>query len=366
MSWESLFGEYAGARLGGNTVPEYFVAVAQFALIWTILLFFKRIVVSRLQKWAAGTPSDFDDFLVSLVGGIGWPVFLTVAVYGASRGLSLPAEIDRAVHGIAVVVIAVRAALLLQNIVRYSVVKSYCKSRPNDPVAVRFAETLSNIARWVLWSVLLIFVLDNLGVDISALVAGLGIGGIAVAMASQAILGDLFSAVCIFIDRPFEVGDFIVIDNDKGTIEAIGLKTTKIRSLDGEQLVIANSDLTKSRIKNYKRMESRRASFGFGVTYQTPVAKLRKIPGMVGGILSELPLTKLDRVHFAAFGDSSLDFQVVYFVQSPDYKVFMDQQQEINCRLKEIFDREGIEFAYPTQTVYEYRMPSASLPALSG
>lgn len=358
MNLESWFGEYAAMQVGGNTVPQYFAAAVRLALVWTILFLVKKIILVRLKKWASGTPSDFDDFVVALLGRVGWPTFAAIAVYSASRGLALPQAADRLIHDLVIVILAVRAALLLQSIIRYTVVKAYCKNRPDDPVAVRFAETLANMIRWILWAVAAIFVLDNLGVNISTLVTGLGIGGIAVAMASQAILGDLFSAVCIFIDRPFEVGDFVVIDGDKGTIEAIGLKTTKIRSLDGEQLVISNSDLTKSRIKNYKRMESRRASFEIGVTYQTPAEKLRRIPDLIRQILSKLPLTTLDRVHFSSLGSSALNFQVVYFVQSPDYKVFMDQQQEINYRLKELFDREGIEFAYPTQTVYEHRLPA--------
>jgi small-conductance mechanosensitive channel len=195
-------------------------------------------------------------------------------------------------------------------------------------------------------------VLDNLGFNITTLVAGLGIGGIAVALALQNILGDLFASLSIVLDKPFVIGDFIIIDNYLGTIEHIGLKTTRIRSLSGEQLVFSNTDLLQSRIRNFKRMFERRVVFSIGVTYQTSADKLAKIPKMIKDIVESKDPVRFDRSHFKDYGDFSLNFETVYWVKSPEYNVYMDIQQAINLELYSKFEAEGIEFAYPTQTLF--------------
>lgn len=196
-----------------------------------------------------------------------------------------------------------------------------------------------------------LFLIDNLGYDITTLVAGLGIGGIAVALAAQTILGDLFSYLVIFFDKPFEIGDFIIIDDKMGTIEYIGIKTTRIRTLSGEQLICSNTDLTNSRVHNYKRMEKRRVVFSFGVIYQTAASQIKRIPGIVREIIESDAGNTFDRAHFSSYGDFSLNFEVVYYVMTPDYNIYMDRQQAINIAIFERFEQEKIEFAYPTQTV---------------
>ena len=208
------------------------------------------------------------------------------------------------------------------------------------------------IARLLLWSLVALLALDNLGIDITALVASLGVGGIAVALAVQNILGDIFCSLSIVFDRPFEVGDFIIVDDLMGTVEQIGIKTTRVRSLGGEQLVFSNSDLVGSRIRNYKRMWERRVVFTFGVTYQTAPETLERLCGVVREIVEGIDDARLDRVHFARFGDSSLIFEVVYYVRKPDYNVYMDVQQTINLALMRRCRELGVEFAYPTQTIY--------------
>ena len=194
--------------------------------------------------------------------------------------------------------------------------------------------------------------MDNLGIKISALVAGLGIGGIAIALAAQTVLGDLFSCFIIFFDRPFVIGDFIVIGEFKGTVDHVGLKTTRLISLGGEQLIFSNTDLTNSRIRNYKRMDRRRIVFQLGVTYQTTLMQLKKIPQIIEEIITQIPDATFDRTHFASYGDFSLNFEIVYYVNDRDYNKYMVIQQEINFKIKEAFEKEGIEFAYPTQTVF--------------
>jgi len=203
----------------------------------------------------------------------------------------------------------------------------------------------------ILWLIGAIFLLDNLGFKISSIVTGLGIGGIAVALAGQAVLGDLFSYFVILFDRPFELGDFVITGDILGTIEAIGIKTTKIRSLSGEQIVISNSNLTGSKLRNYKRMERRRVVFSLGVTYDTGKDKLQLIPGIIRDAIESADLTAFDRAHFKEFGDFSLNFEAVYYVLSADYNIYMDIQQAINLTVYERFEQEGIEFAFPTRTI---------------
>ncbi len=208
------------------------------------------------------------------------------------------------------------------------------------------------IIKVLIWSAALLLFLENIGVEITALIAGLGIGGLAIAFAAQAILEDLFSFVTIFFDRPFEIGDFIVVDELMGNVEHIGIKTTRIRSISGEQLVFSNKDLTSARLKNFKRMQTRRISFRIGVTYDTPLAKLKQIPGLIEQIINKVKGVEFNRAHFFSFADFSLIFEVVYHVLSQDYDIYMNVQQEINFGIKEEFDRLGIEFAFPTQTLH--------------
>jgi small-conductance mechanosensitive channel len=210
---------------------------------------------------------------------------------------------------------------------------------------------LGFISRTVLWSIVFLLALENFGFDVTALVAGLGVTGIAVALALQNILGDLFASLSIVLDKPFVVGDYIVVDTHQGTVDRIGLKTTRVRSLSGEQIVFSNADLVKSRLRNFKRMQERRVAFTFGVTYQTPEALLTRIPDIVRDIINARPSARFDRAHFQSFGEYALVFEVVYFVTTPDYALYMDIQQAINLGLLGRFRQEGITFSYPTRTL---------------
>lgn len=214
------------------------------------------------------------------------------------------------------------------------------------------ARSVLPIAVVGVWLLAAAFLLDNYGFEVTAIVAGLGIAGIAVGLAAQAVLGDLFSYFAILLDRPFNLGDFIIMGDMMGSIEHIGLKTSRIRSLSGEQIVIPNSVLTGARVHNYRRMQERRAVFTFGVVYSTPHAALSTVPGTVRKIIEQTPQTRFDRAHFKGFGNSSLDFEVVYYVLSPDYAVYMDAQQSINLDLVKSFEADGIEFAFPTRTIH--------------
>ncbi len=348
----AILNQWLDVKLFNNTVQDYAISTATLIGLIFILFLAKRLVVSVIQKVARKTETDFDDFIAELISQVGAPTFVMVALYFSTLSLTLDEKLRNLIRYGLVIVITIRIVLILQEIIRYGITKGYKRARPNDPFADNAIKNMVNVMRWGLWGLGVVFILDNLGVNISALVAGIGIGGIAVAMASQAILGDAFSALSIFFDKPFEVGDFIIIDELMGTVEYVGIKTTRVRSLHGEQLVFSNSDLTKSRVKNYKRMQTRRIAFKIGVVYQTESKKVKRIPELVRNIFMHVKDAKLDRVHFQSFGDFSLIYEIVYYVLSPDYNIYMDKQQEINFALKDVFEQEAIEFAYPTQSLF--------------
>lgn len=196
----------------------------------------------------------------------------------------------------------------------------------------------------------------------TALVAGLGVGGIAVALAAQNILGDLFASLTIVFDKPFLIGDFIIVGEHLGTVEHIGLKTTRLRSLTGEQLVFSNTDLLNSRIRNFKRMQERRIVFTIGVSYGTPYHAIAAIPGIIRNIVEDTAQVRFDRAHFKEYGTYSLNFEVVYWVLSPEFALYMDIQQQINLEIFRRFEEEGIQFALPMQNLY-LRNGSFTAPA---
>jgi len=229
-----------------------------------------------------------------------------------------------------------------------------------DPSGVTSLGALGFLARAMVWTVIALTILANLGVNITAFVASLGIAGVAIGLALQGVVGDLLASLSIVLDRPFVVGDFITVGEFMGTVEHVGLKTTRIRSLSGEQLVFSNSDLLSSRIRNYKRMSERRAVFALGVTYDTPAEKLRRIPGMIREVIEAMDNTRFDRSHFKAFGPSSLDFETVYYMLVPDYNAYMDTQEAINLEVVQRLGDEEIELAFPTQTLYLQRAGAAA------
>src|SRR6185369_11730513 len=221
-----------------------------------------------------------------------------------------------------------------------------------DGETVTALELISFVARIAMWAIVLLLVLNHLGVNITALVAGLGVGGVAVALALQNVLGDLLASLAIVLDKPFVVGDTIAVGDVTGQVERVGIKTTRLRSVDGEQLVVANADLLKSRIHNFRQMTERRVLFGLGIAYETPQDKREAVPALLREIVLAQKGVRFDRAHFKGFGDSALLLEVVYYVLDRDYNVYMDAQQAINLEIGRRFRDEGIEFAYPTRTVF--------------
>jgi small-conductance mechanosensitive channel len=358
--------EFLNQSFYGNTVYNYAVAIGIFIIGIIILTIFKKIILSRLKKWSEKTKTTIDDFLVGGIEKSLVPVLYLVTFYFSIKSLTLPDKTVIIVDKTLIVLATFFFIRVITSTLKYSL-NSYVKRRsPGEEDAERRLKQINGITliiSFVIWSVGFVFLLDNLGFQISAVIAGLGIGGIAIALAAQAILGDLFSYFVIFFDRPFEIGDFINLGGEfVGTIEYIGIKTTRIRSLSGEQIVISNTDLTNSRVRNYKRMERRRVVFKLGVIYQTTAKQLAEISKIVKTIIEEEPDTTFDRGHFQSYGDFSLNFEFVYYVLSSDYNKYMDTQQAINLKVYEEFEKRGIEFAYPTQTLFVSKNESGDKP----
>jgi small-conductance mechanosensitive channel len=336
----------------GNTLRTWLIAIAVFVILTALLSIVKRVLVGRLKILAQKTTTDLDDLFVELIGRTRLPFLAAVSLYFASQFLHRTPEVQGYLRGLIVLILVIQAGIWANGLIAYGIRRATKKRGGPDSAASSGLSAIGFVARLVLWVIVLLLALDNLGINITALVAGLGVGGIAVALAVQNILGDLFASLSIVLDQPFVIGDFIVVDTMSGSVEHVGLKTTRIRSLSGEQIIVSNADLLRSRIRNYKRMQERRVVFTVGVEYNTPADKLEMVPGLLKEIVTSHAHVRFDRAHFQTFGESSLLFEVVYFVRDPDYNKFMDTQQAINLAVVRQFGAEGIRFAFPTRTVY--------------
>ena len=337
----------------GNTAQDYLFSAVVFLCFLVGLPIAKAIILRHLKAVSKRTANDLDDLLHDLLRRIvGQFVYLSTALYCATLFLTLPDNLDRLLQNLIVIILTIKAAQFLQGLAAYAIRRWTEQVTRNDPSGGAMLKNMTWLVRLTIWAAVLLFIFDNLGINVTAFVASLGIGGIAVALAAQSVLGDAFSSFAIFLDKPFQVGDFIIVGDLLGTVEHVGFKTTRILSLGGEQLIFSNSDLTGSRIKNYKRMRERRIQFSVGVIYQTSVENVKAIPPMIERVIKEHQGARFDRAHFKSFGDFALIYDFVFYVLSPDYNVYMDLQQSINFRLIEEFQKAGIEFAYPTQQLY--------------
>jgi small-conductance mechanosensitive channel len=332
----------------GNSLQVYFIALGIFVVLVSVLRFIKFIVLRKLKTLAKKTKNKYDDVLVHSIDSIGWIFYIFVSLYVALTYLVFSAQITKIIHNTALVIFVFYIIKFIQSLISNSIKDVILVKSGADSSGVKF---MGNLMIGVLWIIALLMVLANMGFDVTSLIAGLGIGGLAIGLALQNVLGDLFASLSIYLDKPFKSGDFIIVGEHMGTVKKIGIKTTRITSLWGEEIVISNSDLTSTRLKNYKKMKERRIHFQIGVVYDTPVAKMKKIPQMIKEIFKTIKDTKLDRVHFKNFGDFSLIFEIAYYVDQQDYAVYMDKQQKINLGIMERFQKEKIEFAYPTQSI---------------
>lgn len=333
-----------------NTVRQYLIALASIAGGLILALIFKSVIVTRLKKWAASTQATWDDFIVESVSRFLIPILQWTIVYWGIHLLRLSDRVEHGIELITSILITFYVLRLISSVV-LMLLKAEVKRRDHGEEKMKQLGGLIMVINIVIWFLGLVFLLGNWGVEVTPIIAGLGIGGIAIALAAQNILGDLFSYFVIFFDRPFEAGDFIIVDDKMGTIEYVGIKTTQIRALGGEQIIIGNSNLTNSRIHNFKRMARRRIVFSIDVEYGTPMETLKRIPGILREAVEQQESVTFERAHFASYKDWSLRFDVVYYVLSADYIVYMDIQQQINFLIYQEFERLKIAFAFPTQSL---------------
>lgn len=349
----TILGMDADRVVFGNPLIDWAYALGLGLLTFAALLFVRRQLTRGARRYAAGAELPRGVRLVSvLVEKTQIFPLLALSLIVGSKYLDLGPRAEKITTAVIVVQIALQIGIWLSAAVRFYLAEQQLHASDRNTATI--TTIVQFVANVVIWSLVLLGVLDNLGFEVKALLTGLGIGGIAVALAVQNVLGDLLASVSIALDKPFGVGDALNLDNGYvGTVEAIGIKSTRLRSLSGEQIVMPNSELVKARIRNYGRMQERRIVFTFGVTYGTSREQLTAIPGIVKSAIADLGQgrTRFDRAHFMNFGDSALNFEVVYFVTTPDYNQYMDIQQAVNLRLVEEFESRGISFAFPTQTL---------------
>lgn len=348
----------------GNTLAQWAGAALTAFLVVLGLILLKKVALRRLAREAdPGRHLAVTRVVSRMVDATSWIFIFVVALYAGSRLLVLPANSGTLLRGAVVVVAFVQLALWASRALTVWLEHQVAARRQLDAAGATTVSILGLVARVAIWAIVFLLIVDNLGFDVTALMAGLGIGGIAVALAVQNVLGDIFASVSIALDKPFVIGDFIIVGDMVGTVEYIGIKTTRLRSLSGEQLVISNADLLSTRIRNYKRMFERRIVQSVGVEYGTPTETVERIPGMIREAVEAQEGTRFDRAHFSAFGDSALLFEFVYFVLSPDYNKYMDIQQNINRQLLREFRARDISFAFPTRTVHLQPAEPAEAPA---
>lgn len=334
-----------------NTIENYLWALGILVVAVLIVTALKYVIQKKIKRqmerneliFAGSIPDRIMKYLVPLIHiGI---LDLSIQV------LTIPSNIRKIFDVGMLAICIIFLAMIFSAVIEFSINKY--SEKINTDANKQFAmHWVNKLAKGIIWGIAFILFIQNLGIEIGTLVAGLGIGGIAIAFAAQTILVDVFSYFTIFFDRTFEVGDFIITGEQKGTVEYIGIRTTRLRSIGGEQLIFPNKDLTNSRIQNFKEMEQRRVNFSLGVVYDTSIDRLKMIPELLKSIIELQENTRFDRAHFVSYGDSSLNFEVVYYVLSGDYNTCMDVQQQINLSIKEQFDELGIEFAFPTQTLH--------------
>lgn len=335
----------------GNTVYSWLFALGIVLIAVVGIRLFRYIVLRRLKAWSASTSATWDDLLILGVERFVVPILYISFLYFAVKTLQLSPKAEKIAH-LAYMVAFTFCILRLLSAVFRRLITVVVARRGIEGSGDQPAAGIMIILNIVIWIIGGIFLIDNMGYNVTTLITGLGIGGIAIALAAQTILADLFSYFAIFFDRPFEIGDFITIGEQSGTVEKIGIKTTRIRTLSGDQLVCANTDLTNSRVNNYKRLENRRIVFNLRVVYDTPPEVLQEIPGIVKAIIDKQEHIDYERGHLAALGVSSLDFEFVYNILLPDYDIYMDLQHAIYVEIIKAFNERSICFAFPVQTLF--------------
>ena len=331
-----------------NTVLDYITFAVLF--IGLALSIFTAKYILRRKLFKLIKKEEKLQILLDVLNRIRLPFYLFVSFYVTVSVLELPPTVSRIIFLIFIIWASVKAVRIGTDFVDFLLDTILEKKASKGSVAM--VRAMGNIAKGILWIFAGMVVLSLLGVNVTGMVAGMGIGGVAIAFALQGILSDLFSSFSLYFDKPFVEGDFVVIGDTWGTVERIGIKSTRIRSIQGEEVIFSNKELTSVKVHNMGRMKRRRAEFDMGVTYETPTKKMEKIPSIVQKIVEKEEEVTFDRIHFFNFGDFSLDYKLVYFVDSPDYMKFMDINERVLLNIKKAFEKEKIDFAYPTKTIH--------------
>ncbi len=331
-----------------NTIANYAVFLGALLICALLIFLFGRIALRRIAALRDRSQSPYGDFVLAGIKRYLLPIAYFAAFYYCTRLLTLNDTLSKIVGTLSTLFAIVMGAMFLSSLAAYFFSKMSIGKGESGALAVKW---LGRFAKGLVWVIALILFLDNIGIKITSLVTGLGIGGVAIAFAAQSALADVFCFFTIFFDKPFELGDFIIAGDHMGTVEHIGLKTTRLRALGGEQLVVSNADLTGSRIRNYKTMQQRRVVFSLGVTYDTPSEKLRKIPDLIQSIVEQTQEATFARTNFASFGAYSLNYEIVYYVLTADYDRYMQINEQINLAIKEGFEQLGVSFAFPTTSI---------------
>jgi small-conductance mechanosensitive channel len=334
-----------------NDAYDCLLAASFFVLVLLGLALARSILRRVLAAFAARNEAGLDAVVAHVIDGTKLWVLFPAAIPAGTSVLDVPPTLAAHIGNMAVIALIAQAAIWLNRFIA-AWIRRQMGRRTADGETVTALAMISFTAQILVWVLATMLVLDQLAFDITALVAGLGIGGIAVALAVQNILGDLLASLSIVLDKPFVVGDAITVGEDKGVVEHIGIKTTRVRALNGQIIVFSNTDLLKSRIHNYKRMQERRVPFTLEVVYQTPPDVLQRIPGIIRRAVELQQNTRFDRAHLKECAAHGIIFEALYVVLDGDIKVGMDVHQEVNLEIIRTFERENIEFAYPTQTLF--------------
>jgi small-conductance mechanosensitive channel len=335
-----------------NILPNpYLLAIGVTILSYMVIWGFKILLSTRIARFINNRKNKWDDLVVFTIEKTTYFFMFICALYAGLKFVKLPKLANFYIDRTFFIVVMWQVAIWSHHLLEKWISSTISRRTKRNPAAASSISLIQLLARMILFSIIFLFTLSNLGIKITTIIAGLGVGGIAVALALQKILGDLFSSLSIVLDKPFVVGDFIIIDQYLGEVEKIGLKTTRIRSLSGEQIIFSNSDMLAARIRNFKRMHERRIAFVLNLSLKTSTEKIRTAVSMITAIIRTKKRVRFERSHFMRIGHTATEIETVYWVLSDDYDLHMDIQQDILFDIKIAFESEGISFAYPTQTV---------------
>lgn len=350
MVFSEVFQQLDNVYYWGNSVFEYGYSLFILLAVWLTLYIFKYSLLKKLISITENTENAIDDIAIRILDKMGWPILGLISLNLSVLNLKLHPFLTNVLHYGLLILSIIYGVIAINEIIQFGS-ERIAKRRFEEDEDTTILTLLTKIAKGIVWFLAALFILQNFGVEVTSLMAGAGVGGIAIAIALQNVLGDLFASFSIYFDRPFEIGDFIIVGEDMGVVKHIGVKSTRIQALQGQEIVISNQELTDQRIHNYKKMEKRRIVFHFGVTYDTPADVLKDISKWTEDIINRQELAETDRVNLQEFGDSSLTYEAVYYLDSSDYNEYMAVQEDINIALKKKLNEEGIEFAFPTRTI---------------